>query len=76
VLLPMIALIATGLLLLIGAPLISRIVRGRGTDTVGLTRILQAVAIVLLVVALVIRPRNIETSAVPPPPDSVEEPAP
>lgn len=72
----MIVLIATGLFLLVAAPLISRVVRGRGSDTVGLTRILQAVAIAILIVALVVRPRNSETAAVPPAPDFVDETAP
>ena len=70
-LLPMIVLTALGVALLLSAPLIARVVT-RGGDSVGLTRILQVVAVALLVGALFLRPRNLDTTAVPPPPDSPE----
>jgi hypothetical protein len=69
-LLPMIALTALGVALLVGAPLVARLAKGRGSDHVGLTRILQAAGVVLLIGALLLRPRNLETTAVPPPPDA------
>jgi hypothetical protein len=69
VLLPMIASTVLGLALLVGAPLIARLATGRGRDPVGLTRILQAAGVVLLIGALLLRPSTLET-AVPPPPDA------
>ncbi|MEX2582724.1 MAG: hypothetical protein WD766_05600 [Gemmatimonadota bacterium] len=71
-LLPMIVLGALGIALLLSAPLLARLVVGRQGDPVGLTRIIQVVAVALLVGALFARPRNLDTTAVPPPPDSPE----
>lgn len=65
-----IGLAALGLGLLLGAPLLARLALGR-RDPVALTRILQAVAIVLLLGALLVRPHNPETAAFPPSPDEV-----
>ncbi len=67
----MVVLTVAGVALLVSAPFIGRVARGRGKDAVALTRILQLVAIALLVVALLARPSNPETTAVPPPPDAV-----
>lgn len=61
-----------GVSLLVGAPLVARMVRGPGNDPVGLTRILQLVGVILLIGALLVRPSNPETTAVPPPPDLIE----
>jgi hypothetical protein len=66
----MILLLAAGVSLLIGAPMIARIVAGRGSDPVGLTRVLQLVAVALLIAAIFARPYNPDTAAIPPPPDS------
>lgn len=68
----MIVLLVLGLALLFAAPWLARTVVRRG-DPVGLTRIIQAVAVVLLVVALLVAPRSPETSAFPPPPDRPPE---
>src|SRR5690606_16690836 len=57
-----IGLAVVGLALLFGAPLLARLVLRRA-DTVALTRILQAVAVVLLLGALLVRPHNPETAA-------------
>ena len=65
----MIVLVAAGIALLVGAPVIARLVVGRDGDRVGLTRIIQVVAVVLLVAALFLRPHSDETAAFPPPPD-------
>jgi hypothetical protein len=43
---------------------------GREGDRVGLTRIIQVVAVVLLIAALFLRPHSDETAAFPPPPDT------
>lgn len=64
-------LAVAGLALLLGAPLLARL-GFRHADPVALTRLLQAVAVVLLVGALLVRPHNPETAAFPPPPDAVE----
>ena len=71
-LLPMIVLTVIGVGLLLTAPLIARIAIGRDRDSVALTRILQVIAVACLVGALLTRPRNLETTAVPPPPDLIE----
>ena len=68
----MTVLTVAGLALLLTAPWIARVVNRRGQDSVGLTRILQVIAVVLLIGALFARPRNLATTAVPPPPDSPE----
>jgi hypothetical protein len=68
----MLVLIILGIGLLLGGSLIARVVRGRGNDPVALARILQAVGIILLLAALFTRPKNLDTTAVPPPPDSPE----
>lgn len=68
----MLVLIILGIGLLLGGPAIARMIRGRGGDYVALARIFQALGIVLLVTALLTRPRNLDTTAVPPPPDSPE----
>ncbi|MQA89467.1 MAG: hypothetical protein GEU90_04420 [Gemmatimonas sp.] len=69
VLLPMLVLTVVGVALLAGAPLLARYILRPDQDPVGMTRMLQALAVVLLIGALLIRPRNLETTAVPPPPD-------
>jgi hypothetical protein len=66
----MIVLVVAGLALLVGAPFIARLVVGGRGDRVGLTRIIQVVAVVLLVAALFLRPHSDETAAFPPPPDT------
>ena len=66
----MIGLAALGIARLLAAPLLARLVVGRGGDPGGATRIFQVVAVVLLVVALLIRPHQEETAAFPPPPDA------
>lgn len=66
----MIALAVLGIALLVAAPLIARAVVGRDGDPTGLTRLIQGLAVVLLVVALVFRPHQSETAAFPPPPDA------
>jgi hypothetical protein len=69
----MMILVAVGAIaLLLAAPLIARAIVGPDGDPAGLTRIIQGVAVVLLVVALVFRPHSDETAAFPPPPDAVE----
>ena len=72
----MIALVAAGLALLVGAPFIARLVVGGRADRVGLTRIIQVVAVVLLVAALFFRPHSDETASFPPPPDTPARDAP
>jgi len=64
----MVVLGALGILLLVGAPFAGHLLGRTGRDAVGLTRILQVVGIVLLVLALLVRPYNPTTRAVPPPP--------
>ena len=72
----MIVLVAAGIALFIGAPLIARLVVGGEGDRVGLTRIIQVVAVVLLIGALFLRPHSDETAAFPPPPDTPARDAP
>ena len=69
----MILLIVLGVLLLLTAPFLGRLLAGSGGDPVGITRIVLVVAAVLLLVALFIRPHSDETAAFPPPPDLIEE---
>lgn len=64
----MFALLALGLALLFGAPWVARLFT-RGRDPVALTRILQAAALVIIVLALLIGPQSPENTAFPPPPD-------
>ncbi len=66
----MLSLAVAGFVLLLGAPLIARVFSGRKGDPVGLTRILQVIAIGLLIAALLAMPYNPETTAIPPPPDA------
>jgi hypothetical protein len=68
----MIVLTVIGLALLLSAPLIARIAVGRDRDSVALTRILQVIGVACLLGALLTRPRNLDTTAVPPPPDMIE----
>jgi hypothetical protein len=66
----MIVLAAVGVALLLAAPLLARLFVGREGDATGATRILQVLAALLLVVALLFRPHQDETAAFPPPPDA------
>ncbi|HEX6069109.1 MAG TPA: hypothetical protein VFZ18_04780 [Longimicrobiaceae bacterium] len=66
----MIGLGILGIALLLAAPLLARAVIGREGDPTGLTRIIQGLAVVLLIIALVFRPHRSETAAFPPPPDA------
>ena len=66
----MIVLVVAGIALFIGAPLVARLLVGRGGDPVGTTRIIQVIAVVLLIGALFLRPHSDETAAFPPPPDT------
>lgn len=70
----MLALGLGGGALLFGAPILARLLVGKEGDPVGTTRVLQAIAIVMLIAALFIRPHSSETSAFPPPPDSPAAP--
>jgi hypothetical protein len=66
-----IALAGIGVVLLIAGPLLARLLVGRragGGDPVGLARVLQAFAVVLLVTALLLRSGH-KVSAFGPPPD-------
>lgn len=69
----MIGLAALGVLLLLVAPLLGRLIVGREGDPIGITRILQGVAVVILLAALLFRPHQEETAAFPPPPDMTGE---
>lgn len=62
----MIGMIVLGLLLLFAAPVLARLII-RDRDPVALTRMIQAFAIILLVVALLVSPRSPESTAFPPP---------
>ena len=66
---PMLGLVAAGILLFLAAPMIARAIVGREADPVGATRIIQVVAVILMISALLIRPYSDETSAFPPAPD-------
>lgn len=72
----MLVMAAAGIGLLLSAPLIARLIKGRGSDPVALTRMIQIVAFALLIGALFVRPYNPETTAVPPPPDVPDARAP
>jgi hypothetical protein len=66
----MIALALGGIALLLAAPFLAKLIVGREGDPTGLRRIIQGVAVGLLVVALIFRPHQDETAAFPPPPDA------
>ena len=66
----MIVMALAGIGLFVSAPLVGRLLMGRKGDPVALVRIIQLLGIVLFVTALLIRPYNRETTAVPPPPDT------
>lgn len=66
----MIGLAGLGVVLLLAAPLLARLIVGRQGDPAGATRIFQGVGVVLLVAALIFRPHQDETAAFPPPPDA------
>lgn len=72
---PMLFLGCAGLLLLVAAPLLARFVVGVNGDPVGLRLILWAVAVVLLVLALLVRPHDDRTAVFPPSPDQVDSAA-
>ena len=71
----MLVLVGAGIALFIGAPAIARLLV-RGGDPVGTTRVIQVVAVVLMVSALFLRPHSDETAAFPPPPDTPARDAP
>ena len=71
-LIAMLLLGGLGLLLLLGAPLLARLVVGAEGDPVGLKRIFWVIAAALLLLALLARPHNDQTSAFPPSPDQRE----
>lgn len=64
----MVYLVLAGVAVFFAAPLLGRLMM-RGRDPVALVRVLQLVGVILMVAALLIRPYNRETTAVPPPPD-------
>jgi uncharacterized membrane protein YdcZ (DUF606 family) len=64
----MVYLVLAGVAIFFAAPLLGRLMM-RGRDPVALVRVLQLVGVILMVAALLIRPYNRETTAVPPPPD-------
>lgn len=66
-----IALALLGIALLLSAPLLGRVIVGGRGDPLGLTRVLQGLAVILLLAALLFRPYQTETAAFPPPPDAV-----
>jgi hypothetical protein len=66
----MIVLAVAGITLLLTAPLLARVILGRKRDPIALVRMIQLIAVGLLVAALFSRPYNRETTAVPPPPDA------
>lgn len=67
----MLALAIPGLIMLLTGHWIARVVVRSG-DPIALTRMLQLVGILLLVAALLARPRNPRTAAFPPAPDAAE----
>ena len=71
-LIAMLMLGGLGLLLLLGAPLVARLVVGAEGDPVGLKRILWVIAAALLLLALLARPHSDQTAAFPPSPDQRE----
>jgi hypothetical protein len=66
----MVVLGSLGILLLVGAPFAGHLLSRTGRDVVGLIRILQVVGIVLLVLALLVRPYDSTTRAIPTPPSA------
>lgn len=70
-LLPTLVLALGGIALFLLAPLIARLAM-RGRDPMALTRILQLVAVLMLVGALFIKPYNPDNTAIPPPPDMAD----
>lgn len=66
----MVVLAIAGLALLITAPVLAKAVVGRERDPMAITRVLQILAVALLVGALFARPYNPETAAVPPSPNA------
>ena len=59
----------SGAALLLAGPFVARLVVRRG-DPMGLGWVLQAVGILLLVAALLVRPHNPDNAAFPPPPEA------
>jgi len=68
----MIALALAGIVLIVIAPFGVRLAVGRKGDPTVWIRIVQLVGFVLLVGALIARPYNPDTAAVPPPPDAID----
>ena len=68
----MIVLAVVGIGLLFTAPLLARLILGRKRDYVALMRMIQVVAVALLIAALIVSPYNRETTATPPAPDAVD----
>ena len=68
----MLLLAGVGLALLFTAPALARLAVGHAGDPVGLRRILQVVAVGLLLAALLVRPHSDKTAVFPPPPDAVD----
>lgn len=66
----MIALALAGIALFLVAPVLAKLIVRSRRDPVALIRLIQLVGIILLLTALIIRPYNRETTAVPPPPDA------
>jgi len=66
-----IGLTILGICLLLAAPFLGRVIVGTKGDPMAVTRVLQGVAVLLLVAALLFRPYRPETAAFPPPPDAV-----
>jgi hypothetical protein len=56
-----------GLLLFCGGPVLARWIVKDARDPMGTARVLQLVGILLLVIAVVLRPHNPATAAFPPP---------
>lgn len=71
----MLGLVGAGILLFFAAPAIARVLVGREGDPMGTARIIQVVAVILMLGALLIRPHSNETAAFPPPPDMMEDSA-
>ena len=63
----MIALGTIGIVLILGAPALVRLTNQRFGDAVPLTRMIQVVGIVFLLLAILLRPHSDETAAFPPP---------
>jgi predicted transporter len=69
----MIALATAGAALLIIAPLLARLITGPQADATGATRLLRGLGVVLLIGALIARPYNPSTAAIPPSPNQPTE---